>query len=315
VKLFYLALLSALLTAGCRPPNSSGSGASPQAVSAAETGFLADARRGFKTQLVRREQSGDEVPRPPSAIFRVVQFDSPAGKLAAYLSPDPGDGQKHPAIIWITGGDCNTIGDVWSEATPDNDQTAAAYRRAGIAMMFPSLRGGNQNPGYREGFYGEVDDVLAAADYLATQPFVDPGRIYLGGHSTGGTLVLLVAASSDRFRAVFSFGPADDVAGYGADSLPFDLSNPREFELRAPGRWLHSIQSPTFVFEGAQEPCNLGSLQSMSSASKNSLVQFHQVHSANHFSILARTNSLIAGKILDDNGPTTKLAFTAEELR
>src|SRR5436305_720847 len=133
------------------------------------------------------------------------------GPTAAYLSPDPRDGKKHPAIIWITGGDCNSIGDVWTPEPRDNDQTAAAYRKAGILMMFPSLRGGNVNPGVREGFLGEVDDVLAAADFLAQQTYVEPGRIYLGGHSTGGTLVLLVAECSDRFRAVFSFGPVSDV--------------------------------------------------------------------------------------------------------
>ena len=41
-------------------------------------------------------------------------------------------------------------------------------------MMFPSLRGGNDNPGAKEGFLGEVDDVIAAADFLAKQPYVDP---------------------------------------------------------------------------------------------------------------------------------------------
>src|SRR2546425_998049 len=84
--------------------------------------------------------------------------------------------------------------------------------------------------GAKEGFLGEVDDVLAAADYLGKQEFVDAKRIYLGGHSTGGTLVLLVAECSERFRAVFSFGPADDVAGYGPEYLPFDTSNRREIE-------------------------------------------------------------------------------------
>ena len=69
--------------------------------------------------------------------------------------------------------------------------------------------------------------MLAAADYLARQDYVDPKRIYLGGHSTGGTLVMLVAESTDRFRAVFSFGPADDVRGYGPSYLPFDTSEPQ----------------------------------------------------------------------------------------
>ena len=74
-------------------------------------------------------------------------------------------------------------------------------------MMYPSLRGGNNNPGHMESFFGEVDDVLAARALLAKLPYVDPERIYLGGHSTGGTLALLVAECSGAFRGVFAFGP------------------------------------------------------------------------------------------------------------
>src|SRR5262249_61852873 len=122
-------------------------------------------------------------------------------------------------------------------------------RTAGILLLSPSLRGGNPTPGSQEKFYGEVDDVLAAADYLAKQPHVDPSRIYLGGHSTGGTMALLVSECSGRFRAVFSFGPADNVAGYGPEYLPFDTSNPREVELRSPGRWLAGIKTPTSVLQ------------------------------------------------------------------
>jgi acetyl esterase/lipase len=179
-------------------------------------------------------------------------------------------------------------------------------------MMYPSLRGGNDNPGFREGFFGEVDDVLAATEGLAKQDAVDPKRIYLGGHSTGGTLVLLAAASTDRFRAVFSFGPVEDVAGYGTDRLPFDTSNRREFELRAPGRWLHSIRCPVFVFEG--ERGNLRSLQALASRSTNPLVHCYPVKGADHFSILAPVTRLVAGKILGDNGSTTNITFTEEEV-
>src|SRR5579883_2120046 len=214
---------------------------------------LADARKGFTTKLKKNYNAKEEVPEPPAKIFRKVQYESPAGKLAAYVSPDPKDDKKHPAIIWITGGDCNTIGDVWGAAKPGNDQSARQYREAGIVMMFPSLRGGNENPGSEENFYGEVDDVLAAADYLAKLDYVDPTRIYLGGHSTGGTLALLVAESTDRFRAVFAFGPVDDVSGYGSKDLTFDLKNPREVQLRSPIHWLDSIHSPVFVFEGSSQ--------------------------------------------------------------
>ena len=283
MKCIHLALLPLILLTGCLG----------EAVPDQENGSLVEARSGLKTKLVPQSAQRESVPDPPPEVFRSVLFDSPAGKLAAYLSEVPDDGQKRPAIVWITGGDCNSIGDVWSEAPPDNDQTASAYRKAGIVMMFPSLRGGNTNPGIKEGFLGEVDDVLAAADFLARQDSVDARRIYLGGHSTGGTLVLLVAEATDRFRAVFSFGPASDVAYYPSEFIPFNTSNPREVKLRSPGPWLSSIHGPTFVFEGTDQG-NLSSLQAMAKATKNPMVHFLPVTGATHFSILAPTNALIA---------------------
>ena len=274
---------------------------------------LAEARRGFQTKIVRKEKTGEPVPEPPKGIFDLVHYESPVGKLAAYLTPDPKDGKKRPAIVWITGGDCNSIDPVWEDAPSENDQTASAYRKAGIVMMFPSLRGGNDNPGTKEGFFGEVDDVLAAADFLAKQEYVDPKRIYLGGHSTGGTLVLLVSECSDRFRAVFSFGPVEDVGGYGDEYCPFDTSIRKELQLRAPIAWLHCIQSPTFVFEGTQQG-NLRSMQMMSGSSKNPAAHFHAVRRGNHFNILAPVNRLLAVKVLGDDGPACNITFADDEL-
>ena len=270
------------------------------------------ARKGFKSKLTGLK-ANEPVDEPPAKLFQKVSYTAPVGKLAAYLTPDPKDGKKHPAIVWITGGDCNSIGDVWSPPRRDDDQTARQYREAGIVMMFPSLRGGNNNPGVQEGFLGEVDDVLAAADFLARQEFVDPTRIYLGGHSTGGTLVMLVAESTDRFRAVFSFGPAHDVSGYPPIYTPFNRKDPREIELRSPGRWLHCIGCPTFVFEGAREG-NIGSLQAMAGTSRNPKAHFYPIPGESHFSVLGPTNRLIAQKILRDAGPETNITFTEAEL-
>jgi len=308
MKINHCAILGILLLAGCGRQE----GRLPRQTDNALS--LVEARRGFKTTLTGQESGKQAVPEPPPRLFRTARYDSPVGKLAAYLTPDPRDGKKHPAIIWITGGDCNTIGEVWEEAPVSNDQTAAAFRKAGIVMMFPSLRGGNDNPGVKEGFFGEVEDVLAAAEYLTSQEFVDPSRIYLGGHSTGGTLVLLVAECSDRFRGVFSFGPVEDVAGYGPEYLPFNSSSRRELELRAPIRWLHSIRSTVFVFEGTKQPGNLRSLKAMARASANPMVHFLPVSGANHFSILGPTTRLIAGSMLRDDGRVTNLAFTEQEL-
>lgn len=275
---------------------------------------LATARENFHTKLVRQNAEKEPVEVAPAKIFLTIKYPATNGEFAAYLTPNPGDGKKHAAIVWITGGDCNSIGDVWSPAPRDNEQTAAAYRQAGIVMMFPSLRGGNDNPGVKEGFLGEVNDVIAAAEYLRQQSWVDPERVYLGGHSTGGTLVLLVSECSSQFRAVFAFGPVGDVRGYGSARgfLPIDLKDRQEVRLRSPGYWLSSIQSPTWVLEGTGG--NITSLRAMAKVSKNPKVQFIEINGASHFATLAPINELIASKILGDTGATCNITLSVDEV-
>lgn len=181
--------------------------------------------------------------------------------------------------------------------------------RQGLWTLYPSLRGGNGNPGYLEGLYGEVDDVLAAARYLATRPDVDPRRIYLGGHSTGGTLALLVAESTHTFRAVFAFGPVKAMGEYGTDHLPFDYDNKQELLLRAPLLYLGSIQSPTFVFEGTDPPGNLESLRRMRALCSNPQVHFYEAVGLDHFSELAPVTPLVAAGIARDTKAVPHFSF------
>jgi alpha/beta superfamily hydrolase len=276
---------------------------------------LGEARQGFSTKLLRKEHMGKAPEAPPATLFQLVRYSSPIGKLAAYVSPKPAQPGKHPAILWIVGGFSNSISPVaWTPSPAKNDQSASAFREAGVIMMYSSLRGGNDNPGAMEGFYGEVDDVLAAADYLAKLDYVDPQRIYLGGHSTGGTLALLAAESTNRFRAVFSFGPVEDVAGYGEESLPFDLRNAQELRLRAPGRWLPAIKTRTFIMEGAGGRSNIGSLRAMQKLPHSEAVTFLPIPGADHFSTLAPITRLLARKILADTGEKTNITLSEEEL-
>lgn len=321
----YLFVAGAVLCFGCMPPQSSapvttstpGNTSAPAtgtpANSSASASSLVEARKGFVTKIVRKISEPTPVPDPPPGVFNKIQYDAAPGKLLAYVTPDPGDGVKRPAIVWITGGDCNSIGELWEEAPRSNDQTAAAFRKAGIVMMFPSLRGGNTNPGQTESFLGEVDDVIAAATYLAQQPHVDPNRIYLGGHSTGGTLVLLVSECTDRFRAVFSFGPVENVGGYGDQYVACELTN-RELKVRSPMFWLAGVKSPTFVIEGAKQPGNLDSLVELKRVSKNPAIQFLPVNGGSHFSVLGPVNEVLAAKILSDSGSTCAINLTEQEL-
>lgn len=295
-----IAMALPLLMAGC---------ASGQTKPKVASGSLADARRGFVTHLLAKNKTPDAVVQPPAG-FELVHYPAPLGSFPAYVALPPVTSGKHPAIVWIAGGFDNSIGDTpWAAATPDNDQSARAFPKAGIITLYPSLRGGNNNPGYIEGLYGEVDDVIAAGKYLASRPDVDPKRIYLGGHSTGGTLVLLTAESSPFFRAVFAFGPVSQIEQYGSDSLPFDINNAQETSLRSPRLYLNAIASPTFVFEGTTEPSNIDPVRELSSYCSNSQVHFYQMPGLTHFSELAPITSVISDRIVKDTGTQPHFSF------
>jgi alpha/beta superfamily hydrolase len=277
---------------------------------------LAEARAGFKTRLLREGKGRAPAPEPPPELFRMVRFPAGPGDLIAYVSTGSHDGKKHPAIIWIFGGFNNGIGDTaWQPASPENDQSARAFRQAGIITMYPSLRGGNHNPGFREGLYGEVDDIIAAANFLSREDSVDPNRIYLGGHSTGGTLALLVAEATNRFRAVFSFGPVADIRSYPAQALPFDIGDAEEVKLRSPIVWLSAINIPTFILEGEKQPNNITAFNALIDATHNRHITFIRDSGSNHFSILAKMTPLIADKLVKDTHSTVNIEIKEAEYR
>jgi len=255
---------------------------------------LLESRQGFTTNVVSKQSDNQPVPQPPEDLFDLVKYQSPIGKMSAYVSKPADPTKRHPAIIWKFGGFGNGIGETaWQPQPKSNDQSASAFRNNDIVMMYPALRGGNDNPGFNECFYGEVDDILAAAEYLSQQPFVDPDRIYLGGHSTGGTLVLLCAASSDRFRAVFALGPVEDIRGYGNEMLPFNAGNQKEIKLRNPGDWMGSIKCPTFAIEGSGG--NAGSIHALIRRSfNNELFHGYVVRGFDHFEVSGPVNEVLA---------------------
>ncbi|MBC8026001.1 MAG: prolyl oligopeptidase family serine peptidase [Steroidobacteraceae bacterium] len=260
---------------------------------------LWDARRGFTT-TVTAPASGMPVPTPPADLFVRSDYKGGEGReLVAFVTPDPRDGAKHAAILWLTGGDSNSLDDFWTEGQPANDQSASAFRKAGMILMFPTLRGGNTDSGRKEFFFGEVDDVHAAANHLARLPYVDAARIYLGGHSTGGTLALLVAETGGRFAAVFAFGPVTAVNRYPAPLVPDALSNAdaRELRLRSPIHWVAGISTPTYLIEGDSSPGNADDLEELC-APRNPLVHCIPAAGFDHFSVLWPLSRTIAARLV-----------------
>ena len=297
---------------GAPQEDSDGAGAD-SAVAARKGQSFAQAHDAFKTTLVREENDDYEIPAPPEGLFDLVSYPSKVGDLAAYVSSDPQDGQKHPMIIWVVGGWGNGIDDFpWCYPEWDNDQTGSAFWQNGILTMYPSFRGGCNNPGYYEALFGEVDDIVSAYEYAASLPYVDTNRIYLGGHSTGGTRALLAAEYSDKFRAVFCFGAVDEVKYHNNSQFTFDTENEEEFIMRSPVYWLDNVKNPTFLIEGSEG--NAVNLKNIQRASENENINCYLVEGADHFSVLAPVTRLVAEKIREDTGSKASITITQEEL-
>ena len=267
-------------------------------------------RKSLKSTVGEGQRDETPAPEPPAGVLEKVTYTAPLGRNVAYVTPVR-PGARGPAIVWIVGGFGFGIDEgMWQPSSRDNDQSAAAFRKAGIAQMFPALRGASQNPGHHECFLGEVDDILAATDFLAQRPDVDPARIYLGGHSTGGTMVLLAAESTSRYRAVFAFGPVGDMRNYGDSSCLPAGSAEAEYKARAPMEYLSEIVSPTFIIEGMKSG-NGKMFPYLRRKAGKADIHFIEVASGTHFTTLAPGCDVIVKAILADTGPKPSLEITA----
>ncbi|MBE2284112.1 MAG: DUF4339 domain-containing protein [Prosthecobacter sp.] len=249
--------------------------------------------------------------QPDGRNFQLVSYDSPAGKLSAYLTPDPKDSKRHPAIVWAHSSSGGIDDSCWLPTEDGYNLSARAFREKGIVMMCPSWRGENENPGRIELLYGEVDDLLAAIEHVKRLPYVDPAQVYIGGHNVGGTLVLLAACASDQFRAAFSFGGMVDGAAMLRKSkhaeLPFVRESERDLELRSPLRYAAFIRRPVFYFE-AVNSFEHTAVRQMERRARPHFQAF--VMPGTHFDIVHPTTQLIAEKI----AAGSELHFTNEEL-
>ncbi len=273
-----------------------------------------EAKDSHTTVLTTEISNGTETEVPPEgSSLSLVEYPSEVGNLDAYISTNPNDGQKHPLVIWVGGGWTNSIdSNYWLYNPWENDQSGAILRQKGILMMYPSTRGGNQNPGFQESLYGEINDIHSALDYASTLDYVDPDRIYLVGHSTGGTKALLAGAYDQGFRAIFSFGPVDDIMNHNQSQFTFDPKDKVEAELRSPINWINDIKTPTFIIEG--ENGNSANLKALERKDNNDYTEYYIMQEADHFTDLAPATKLIADKILADTGEECNITITEDEL-
>lgn len=170
----------------------------------------------------------------PTASAERVRISSPDGTaLVAHWMPRPG-GAYGPAVVALHG--CSGLFDRTGTAF-DQRYTGYAERlhRAGFHVLLPDSFGSRGSgpictvPNGERSITVETrrGDALAAADWLASQPVVDPRRIVMLGWSHGATTTL---SALNAVRPSYASNVAAAVVFYpGCSAL---LKEP--FELRAP---------------------------------------------------------------------------------
>lgn len=285
---------------------------------------LFDAHKRFKTNIVAQSFENTDAPwEAPPNIFNLITYSAKAGEMFAYLTPPPNHKiAKLPAVIWLNGGYGGIGGSdyFWQPKSIDNDQTGATFHDPNIVLMIPSFRGENTNPGNYEMFYGEIEDLDAARQYLASIPYIDAKRIYIVGHSTGGTRALLASEYSDKFRAIFSLGGIPDLklrtTGPIAVELPFEQSNEEEFNVRSVYRYIKSIKRPTFYFEGGEYLWDEFNDMRKEIRQYNIPLNIYHITDGDHFDIIVPVSQLIKKKIFNDTDTTreSNIQFTDHDI-
>ena len=133
--------------------------------------------------------------------------------------------QRYPSILQIHGGPQMQYGNF---LTHEFHYLAAA----GYVVYWSNPRGsqgyGEAHAGAIYGQWGTVDydDVMAWADYMAAQPYIDPERMGVTGGSYGGYMTTLIIGRTQRFKAAVAQRVVSNfLSFYGSSDLNAGLEH------------------------------------------------------------------------------------------
>lgn len=209
-------------------------------------------KKSFATRLLRKDKAPVAYSDfTPPADTQVLRYPSNGGHYFAWLRmPAGSEGKKVPVVVYFHPSFLLGKSDL-TDCQPFVD--------AGFAVLCPTVRGENGNPGHYELLCGEADDARNAIEWIAKNPRIDSKRIYTFGHGIGGGISALM--SLYRILPVRLTGSSGGV--YPAEALhawekemqliPYDLGNPRETELRLLASNLNKMVRPHVTIIGRKD--------------------------------------------------------------
>ncbi len=210
------------------------------------------------------------VSRPRAIEFPTAHGPDGASRSAhAWFYPPtspehrPLPGEQPPLLVMLHGGPTSHAGPAFKSAVQ-------FWTTRGFAVVDVNY-GGSTGFGraYRErlrGQWGLVDlqDAVAAVDYLAGQGWVDGQRVAIRGGSAGGFTVLSALAFTDRFAAGINYYGVADLETLATDTHKFEsryldgliapLPEGRElYRARSPAHHMARCRSALITFQGSAD--------------------------------------------------------------
>ena len=173
---------------------------------------LAITRRRAVSGLTAMLLPGFAAQSARAAGYSEISYRSGSLNISGYLYRPVGSG-PFPAIVYNHGSRLGLERNIvpWV-------RLAGLYVEAGYAVLVPERRGYGRSDGptwsqavgrdvgsvFLDRLVAETGDVLAAADFLTTVPFIDHNRLGIVGWSLGGIVTMFAIARSRAFRTAIN---------------------------------------------------------------------------------------------------------------
>lgn len=175
----------------------------------------------------------------------------------------PKDGEKPPLIVMIHGGPTSAAGAGFSPAKQ-------FWTSRGFAVVDVNYRGSTgYGRTYREKLNGnwgiaDVEDCVAAVEYLTKKGLADPDRVAIRGGSAGGFTVLAALTTSDVFKAGASHYGVGDLMLLAGETHKFESryldrllgplpASEQMYRERSPVNNLDKMAAPAIFFQGLDD--------------------------------------------------------------
>jgi dipeptidyl aminopeptidase/acylaminoacyl peptidase len=202
---------------------------------------------------------------PPSTPWKSISFISSDGQtIQGWLGVPDGEG-PYPTILHTHGGPEAVVTDVFGPASQ-------SWMDHGFAFLTINYRGSTTfGQDFQEMIWGnpghwEIEDMVAAREWLIMEGISHPDQIFLTGWSYGGFNTLMALGKYPELWAggmagiaiadwsVLYEDSADTLRGYQValfDGTPEE--KPKQYAISSPITYADHIQAPVFIIQGRND--------------------------------------------------------------